>query len=146
MLLERMKKAISAQQPALVQKSNSPVALSRTRRLISQARIQVIDRSTTFDHLIQDGTITAKAAKELALALRDNKTISDGALKTLCEMAIHVLDKEPNVVRLPYPAAGCTLTVVGDLHASFNDLLEIFENQTGWPSDTNHYIFGESKG
>ncbi|KAK2943197.1 putative Serine/threonine-protein phosphatase [Blattamonas nauphoetae] len=49
-----------------------------------------------------------------------------------------VLHKEPNVVTMQIPDTG--VTVVGDTHGQFNDLLLIFEKK-GFPGPSNKFVF-----
>ena len=55
----------------------------------------------------------------------------------LCDLARDVLAEEGNV----QPVA-CPVTVVGDLHGQFHDLLELFK-MGGTPPDTNYLFLGD---
>lgn len=49
-----------------------------------------------------------------------------------------ILDNEPNIIGVPLTSEG--VTVVGDLHGQYTDLLRIF-SICGYPSDNNRFIF-----
>lgn len=55
-------------------------------------------------------------------------------VKILCEKAREVLVEEPNIQHLETP-----VTIAGDIHGQFHDLLELFE--TGGPSPDTQYLF-----
>ena len=101
----------------------------------------VVDTNKYFHELILHGRINAEGAKQLALELKAGKSLMPDTVEELIDMALPLLEAEPNVVRWPAPSQNETLTVVGDIHDSLSNLLEIFENQAGWPSETNKFIF-----
>lgn len=61
----------------------------------------------------------------------------ESALKSLCEMAIEIFTKLPNVVSVPAP-----VTVCGDTHGQFYDLLELFM-LGGRVPETNYLFLGD---
>lgn len=69
--------------------------------------------------------------------LRDAKYPSAETLKKICAKAIELLTKEPNVVKVDPP-----VTVCGDTHGQFFDLLELFSIGGQCP-DTNYLFLGD---
>jgi len=65
------------------------------------------------------------------------KSLSDVEVKWLCEKAKEILSSESNVVNVRSP-----VTVCGDLHGQFHDLLELFKIG-GKPPDTNYLFMGD---
>ena len=53
-------------------------------------------------------------------------------MKSLCERAIQILEKESNVKEVKAP-----VTVCGDIHGQFHDLMELF-SINGKPPHTNY--------
>merc|ERR1712232_999662 len=60
--------------------------------------------------------------------------VSASEVKALCNKAIEILVKEPNVIELQAP-----VTLVGDLHGQFYDLLELF--RVGGACPVVNYVF-----
>ena len=63
--------------------------------------------------------------------------LSEATIKNICEMAIEILSNEPNVKQVQAP-----VTVVGDVHGQFYDVLELFEIG-GKPPFTNYLFMGD---
>jgi len=80
-------------------------------------------------------------ATALVSLLQEGQTLLRPTALELVRLASGVLDTQPNCVELAKPEDGIVLNIVGDLHGSLDDLVEIFTNQTGWPSAENRYIF-----
>jgi len=49
------------------------------------------------------------------------KLFTEQEVKELCEKATKILVNEPNVVKVPVP-----VTICGDIHGQYYDLLELF--------------------
>lgn len=64
---------------------------------------------------------------------QDMKVIPERDIRELCEKAKELLREEPNVVPVSAP-----VTLVGDVHGQFHDLLELFK--IGGPSPNTNYL------
>ena len=69
--------------------------------------------------------------------LMDCKQLPETNVKTLCEKAKEILTKESNVQEVK-----CTVTVCGDVHGQFYDLVELFRIG-GKSPDTNYLFMGD---
>ncbi|KAI9292679.1 Metallo-dependent phosphatase [Neoconidiobolus thromboides FSU 785] len=67
----------------------------------------------------------------------DCKLLAESVIKDICEKVKELLIEESNVVHIQSP-----VTVVGDIHGQFYDLLEIFKIG-GYPPDTNYLFLGD---
>ncbi|BEI85439.1 hypothetical protein CcaverHIS002_0508400 [Cutaneotrichosporon cavernicola] len=66
--------------------------------------------------------------------LRDKQLLGEALLREICEKTKEVLMRESNVVHVSSP-----VTVVGDIHGQFHDLIEIF--RIGGPAPNTNYLF-----
>jgi len=69
--------------------------------------------------------------------LMECKQLSENQVKTLCEKAKEILAKESNVQEVK-----CPVTVCGDVHGQFHDLMELFRIG-GKSPDTNYLFMGD---
>ncbi|KAK7925704.1 hypothetical protein WMY93_008014 [Mugilogobius chulae] len=69
--------------------------------------------------------------------LNECKQLTEGQVKTLCEKAKEILTKESNVQDVT-----CPVTVCGDVHGQFHDLMELFKIG-GKSPDTNYLFMGD---
>jgi len=69
--------------------------------------------------------------------LMECKQMSENQVKVLCEKAKEILSKESNV-----QAVKCPVTVCGDVHGQFHDLMELFKIG-GRSPDTNYLFMGD---
>ena len=69
--------------------------------------------------------------------LMECKPLAEQDVKQLCEMAREILSKESNVQAVQAP-----VTVVGDVHGQFHDLMELFRIG-GYAPDTNFLMMGD---
>lgn len=65
------------------------------------------------------------------------QTLTETEVKSLCERAKEILAHESNV-----QPVRCPVTVCGDIHGQFNDLLELFRIGGNSP-DTNYLFMGD---
>jgi hypothetical protein len=70
--------------------------------------------------------------------LKKKQLLGEALLREICEKTKEVLMRESNVVHVSSP-----VTVVGDIHGQFHDLIEIFRIG-GAPPDTNYLFLGMS--
>lgn len=75
--------------------------------------------------------------EEMIQTVMKCKPISEPQLLQLCEKAKEVVEKESNVQPVMPP-----VTVCGDIHGQFHDLLELL-NIGGLPPDTNYLFMGD---
>ena len=66
--------------------------------------------------------------------LRDKQLLGEALLREICEKTKEVLMRESNVVHVASP-----VTVVGDIHGQFHDLMEIF--RIGGSAPNTNYLF-----
>jgi len=69
--------------------------------------------------------------------LMECKQLAENSVKTLCEKAKEILTKESNVQEVK-----CPVTVCGDVHGQFHDLMELFRIG-GKSPDTNYLFMGD---
>jgi serine/threonine-protein phosphatase PPG1 len=70
--------------------------------------------------------------------LYKKELLADSVIEAICAKAKELLMKESNVVHLAAP-----VTVVGDIHGQFFDMIEIFKIG-GFCPDTNYLFLGMS--
>ena len=85
--------------------------------LLSMAEIEILDRQ------IND--------------LMDCKPLAENEIKNLCDKAREILSEEGNVQDVK-----CPVTVCGDIHGQFHDLMELFRIG-GYLPDTNYLFMGD---
>ena len=69
--------------------------------------------------------------------LRKCEIIDENSVKKLCQMAVEILVEESNVQNISSP-----VTICGDIHGQFYDLLELFKVGGDCP-DTNYLFMGD---
>ena len=69
--------------------------------------------------------------------LKEGETVSEREIRQLCQYVGELLIEESNVQPVLSP-----VTIVGDLHGQFFDLLNLFENVGGWPPETSYIFLG----
>lgn len=66
--------------------------------------------------------------------LKNGKCISERDLHILCERVKEILIEEPNVQHIQTP-----ITICGDIHGQYHDLMELFRN--GGDITITNYLF-----
>jgi len=69
--------------------------------------------------------------------LTECKPLTEVEVKQVCELAKEILSQESNV-----QPVRCPVTIVGDIHGQFHDLMELFRIG-GYPPDTNYLFLGD---
>lgn len=69
--------------------------------------------------------------------LYSGKHLAEQDVKKLCEMAKEYFSQVPNVIKIDSP-----VTVCGDIHGQYFDLLELFKIG-GQPPNTNYLFMGD---
>lgn len=83
------------------------------------------------------GLPTSIDLDECIARLYRKELLADSVIEAICAKTKELLMKESNVVHILAP-----VTVVGDIHGQFFDLLEIFKIG-GFPPDTNYLFLGD---
>ncbi|CAH1793612.1 unnamed protein product [Owenia fusiformis] len=86
---------------------------------------------------IKEAREMAKDLDQWIEQLNECKQLSENQVKTLCEKAKEILSKESNVQDVK-----CPVTVCGDVHGQFHDLMELFRIG-GRSPDTNYLFMGD---
>lgn len=90
--------------------------------------------SSTNDEVAPPVTSLGGGPAQWIERLRDGKLLSEQELKQVCEIVKQILIEESNVVAVSSP-----VTVCGDIHGQFFDLLELF--RCGGELPTTNYVF-----
>ncbi|CAK55626.1 unnamed protein product (macronuclear) [Paramecium tetraurelia] len=78
------------------------------------------------------GNIDRQIAK-----LKQGQILTESEIKSLCIKAKEILSDEPNIIQVRAP-----LTICGDIHGQFHDLIELFQIGGNLP-DTNYLFLGD---
>ncbi|KAI4903852.1 hypothetical protein NFI96_034009 [Prochilodus magdalenae] len=84
-----------------------------------------------------DDKVFTKELDQWIEQLNECKQLSENQVKILCEKAKEILSKESNVQEVR-----CPVTVCGDVHGQFHDLMELFKIG-GKSPDTNYLFMGD---
>ena len=69
--------------------------------------------------------------------IKKGNKLQETDVKTLCEMGKEILKEEKNTVQVSAP-----VTICGDIHGQFDDLIELFKIG-GYPPYTNYIFLGD---
>lgn len=93
--------------------------------------------SNTIENMENFGSATEMNVDQWIKQLFDCKPLSENQVKQLCDKAREILTQESNVTEVRSP-----VTVCGDIHGQFHDLIELFKIG-GPPPDSNYLFMGD---
>jgi len=135
---------------AVKQMAFANAILSEETQLLSQsidAASFTVEADYDGPRLDADGEVTDEFVSQALERFRDQKLVHKKYVVQLLIQARALLESEQSLVALSLPAtdaqgsvADAHVTVCGDVHGQFYDLLHIFEIN-GLPSATNPYVF-----
>lgn len=106
-------------------------------RLLSNGRVQL--GLAVCVGLTNGGFVASVDLDECISRLYKKELLAESVIEAICAKTKELLMRESNVVHVRAP-----VTVVGDIHGQFYDLIEIFKIG-GWCPDTNYLFLGKSK-
>ncbi|MGH0173799.1 UNVERIFIED_CONTAM: hypothetical protein FKN15_070378 [Acipenser sinensis] len=115
--------------------ANDTVAPSTT--LLSLKKPYPRELSANFNQHKMDDKVFTKELDQWVEQLNECKQLTENQVRTLCEKAKEILTKESNVQEVR-----CPVTVCGDVHGQFHDLMELFRIG-GKSPDTNYLFMGD---
>ena len=108
--------------------------------------INITEKKSSFHRMedcleydIESNKIDAAVCEEIVNCYRKGGKLTRKSIVKILRRAYKILQKLPNMTSITVPE-GCKLTVVGDLHGQFNDLLYILD-ESGLPNINNKFIF-----
>nr|XP_018917303.1 PREDICTED: serine/threonine-protein phosphatase 5-like isoform X1 [Bemisia tabaci] len=117
-----------------------------TPDLDALSNMMTIESDYTGLHL-ENEKVTVKFMEDLLTAFKDPKNLwkrwkpalhAKYVLIILRDIKKHY-KKQPSLIEINVPR-GRNITVVGDVHAHFSEIVKVF-NVSGFPSETNYYLF-----
>lgn len=99
-----------------------------------------VDETYEGPRLDDDEPIDVIWVRQLIGWLREERRLHPRYAYRIMYEAKAILEAAPNVVSLPAPGPDQTVTVCGDIHGQFFDLLHIFD-LNGFPSPQHSYLF-----
>lgn len=90
----------------------------------------ITGKDLLFDHKSPSSSLLDRWIEKVAKC----EVLSEEEVEKLCDMAREVLNKEDNVQHVSLP-----VTICGDVHGQFHDLMELFK--IGGPCPDNNYLF-----
>jgi len=94
----------------------------------------------TLPHILIHWGFTASVDLDECISrLYKKELLADSVIEAICAKTKELLMKESNVVHIQAP-----VTVVGDIHGQFFDMIEIFKIG-GYCPDTNYLFLGRSR-
>lgn len=100
----------------------------------------VVEQSYNGPVISKETPFTMDDVMALLDFMKDQKKLHKKYLWTLLKLAKDVLDKEPNIVDVTVSSPVEQITVCGDIHGQYYDLLNIFKIN-GFPSVNKPYLF-----
>uniref|UniRef100_A0A9J2P8M5 Serine/threonine-protein phosphatase n=1 Tax=Ascaris lumbricoides TaxID=6252 RepID=A0A9J2P8M5_ASCLU len=115
-------------------------AVDRETSALAVAEHRRMTASTTGSGASSGDAIERPMLKEIDQwieQLYECKQLTENQVRTLCDKAKEILQKESNVQEVK-----CPVTVCGDVHGQFHDLMELFK-MGGKSPDTNYLFMGD---
>ncbi|KAI8617507.1 serine/threonine-protein phosphatase 5-like protein [Chytriomyces sp. MP71] len=106
--------------------------------LIGDIESIVVESSYDGPHLPASG-ITAEFCKDMLSHMEDQKKLHRKYVYQIMLATKAIFEAAPTIIDIPVPE-GKKITVCGDIHGQFYDLLHIFK-MNGLPSEDNMYLF-----
>ncbi|RXN11841.1 serine threonine- phosphatase 2A catalytic subunit beta isoform [Labeo rohita] len=124
-------KTWTSPQPSVAQrvKADKDVAYKMAKRRICEDYRRIAP--------VMDDKAFTKELDQWVEQLNECKQLTENQVRTLCEKAKEILTKESNVQEVR-----CPVTVCGDVHGQFHDLMELFRIG-GKSPDTNYLFMGD---
>ncbi|KAJ3218805.1 Serine/threonine-protein phosphatase 5 [Dinochytrium kinnereticum] len=107
-------------------------------QLLGDISAMTVEPSYDGPHLPTEG-VTEEFVTSLLSHMESQKKLHKKYLYTILLSAKDIFDNSPTIIDIDIPA-GSKLTVCGDIHGQYYDLLNIFK-KNGYPSPTNMYLF-----
>lgn len=82
--------------------------------------------------------MVSRGPDEWLETIKKCQALTENEMKQLCEMVKELLMEESNIQPVQTP-----VTVCGDIHGQFHDLLELFRTAGGFPDDINYIFLGD---
>ncbi|CAM9136881.1 unnamed protein product, partial [Ectocarpus fasciculatus] len=98
-----------------------------------------LEDNDIFDFTLPSGPLTAEWVPKIANVYKQGGKLSRRSIHSIMKAAYKSFTKVSNISSVTFGAEE-KLTVVGDIHGQLEDLLYILDD-SGWPSQTNKYIF-----
>ena len=99
-----------------------------------------VEKSYSGPEIPEDGQMTLETVKTLADYLQNQKKLHKKYLWRLIRLAKEVLAREKNVVEVDIAGEVEQVTVCGDIHGQYYDLINIF-GMNGFPTSAKPYVF-----
>lgn len=100
----------------------------------------VVESSYTGPVIPDDGSISLESVKKLAEYLQNQKRVHKKYVWSLIRQVKEILTREKNVVEVEISGDVEQVTVCGDIHGQYYDLLNIF-SMNGFPTANRPYVF-----
>lgn len=107
--------------------------------LLGDIENMAVDSLYTGPRLLEDGTITLEIAHSILAFMKAEKRLNIKYALLIMKATKAIFEAQPPVVDIKIPE-DAYITVCGDIHGQYYDLLNIFETN-GYPSPTHYYLF-----
>lgn len=83
-------------------------------------------------------SVSSRGVDDWLETVKKCQSLTENEMKQLCEMVKELLMEESNIQPVQTP-----VTVCGDIHGQFHDLLELFRTAGGFPDNINYVFLGD---